>query len=793
MSTLYFGPVNDAGVTVREKAAQPTIQQSALGVTGYAGILERGPIGELIYCYSKEDLITKTGGYIEDSVLPNVCRDFFDMGQGAGALILQRLTAGDETKATLTFYDRTAARQAVVRVDAKNGGGWGGRRQVFVLSMDEADPSDPAFDITSETTIRLPAAFTCKKDQFKGGTVYVKESDTTYKIISNTESLTGATQATLTLSAESTAETDFGGSAGDAELIVEVANTDVYGRGKHLAVEIRNGVQNPSTEFGLFCYLDGALVKKWEDLSMDEDSDNYFVPIINEDTSNHYITVTNLFTGTPTAANRPANFYAKSLAKASIGAKTITFGSAMFIVEKYGAAGVGTNDNTIASFTFGSECVRDKLRITTSNSSGPVLAVTSRDRMQHHTFAAITDTVAYVADNKKSFGFTYTTATPVTNEYTDVTCLAFIPSELKNGKIYLESESGANAQGYLIDANTVSTVSIASGDLTLGDTLASTVDVRLEYKQQLEGGYDGIANLDVDDYLAVWDIANSQFNKLRGGGFGQVRLGNPNITADLSDSNAVLVQKAGAAYARSRAYQYRYEVKNSVTDEVSAKTYVHDTLGKDMFTKVIFPSFVKVSDPLRPRRQKTVPNMGMVHGREAMVARNFGGYHKVAAGEGVTLSTVVDLPTGDRQLNGEILNPAGIQYVRKHKGQYIIWGARIPSENTRYIFCQHRELMNHYINVLAESFDFIVFAINDAQERILLRPVFNIYFDAEFKKRAIKGDSLQDAIQLKIDGENNTAATEAAGEMNASLELRLADTVEKFNITVSKAGIREAI
>ncbi len=792
MSTLYFGPVNDAGVTVREKPAQATIQQSALGVTGYAGILERGPVGELIYCYSKEDLIAKTGGYIEDSVLPSVCRDFFSLGEGAGALILQRLTAGDEVKATLDFYDRSTARNKVMRVDAKNGGRWGGGRQVWVCSMDEADPSDPAFDITSETTVRLPATFVCEKDQFKGGTLYIKQANKTYKILSNTEG-NGTGQATITLTAESTAETDFGASAGDAELIVEVTNTDVYGRGKHIAIEIRNGVQSPSTEFGLYCYLDGALVKKWEDLSMDEDSDNYFVPIINEDTSNHYITVTNLFTGTPVAANRPANFYAKALSNSAIGAKTITFGSAMFNVEKYGPAGVGTNDNAVSAFTFGSECVRDTLRVTTTNSVGPTLAVTSRTRMTKYTFASITDATPYAADNKKSFGFTYTTATPVTNEYTDLTCFAFIPNELKNGKIYLESESGANAQGYLIDSNTVSTVSIATGDLTLGASLASTVDVRLEYKQQLEGGYDGIANLDVDDYLAVWDISNSEFNKLRGGGFGQVRLGNPNITSELSTNNAVLVQKAGIAYARSRAYQYRVEIPSSTTDEVSAKTYVQDTIGKDMFAKVIFPSFVKVSDPLRPKRLKTVPNMGMVHGLEAKTARNFGGYHKVAAGEGVVLSTVVDLPTGDAQLNGEILNPAGIQYVRKHKGNYVIWGARIPSENTRYIFCQHRELMNHYINVLAESFDFIVFAINDAQERLLLRPVFNIYFDAEYKKRAIKGTSLQDAINLKIDGENNTTATEAAGEMNADLELRLADTVEKFNITISKAGIREAI
>ena len=66
--------------------------------------------------------------------------------------------------------------------------------------MDDADPSG-GFDITSETTVKLGQAFTCKKDQFKGGTLYIKQADKTYNIISNTESLTTSTQATLTLSA----------------------------------------------------------------------------------------------------------------------------------------------------------------------------------------------------------------------------------------------------------------------------------------------------------------------------------------------------------------------------------------------------------------------------------------------------------------------------------------------------------------------------------------------------------------------------------------------------------------
>ena len=96
----------------------------------------------------------------------------------------------------------------------------------------------------------------------------------------------------------------------------------------------------------LYVYLDGALVKEYPDLSMDSDSDNYFLPIINEDTSNHYITVDNLFMGTPTASDRPANFYV-SVPKASIACKDYLCRQDVHIVEQYGPAGVGTNDATV--------------------------------------------------------------------------------------------------------------------------------------------------------------------------------------------------------------------------------------------------------------------------------------------------------------------------------------------------------------------------------------------------------------------------------------------------------------
>ena len=47
------------------------------------------------------------------------------------------------------------------------------------------------------------------------------------------------------------------------------------------------------------------------------------------------------------------------------------------------------------------------------------------------------------------------------------------------------------------------------------------------------------------------------------------------------------------------------------------------------------------------------------------------------------------------------------------------------------------------------------------------------------------------ALQIKLDGEINTPLTRAAGDLNTEIILKLADTVERFKITMGKLGIFE--
>jgi len=100
--------------------------------------------------------------------------------------------------------------------------------------------------------------------------------------------------------------------------------------------------------------------------------------------------------------------------------------------------------------------------------------------------------------------------------------------------------------------------------------------------------------------------------------------------------------------------------------------------------------------------------------------------------------------------------------------------------------------MSYYEHVLQESFDWVIFAINDPVEQPGLIASLQSFFLPEWRKRAIRGDTFEDACKIKIDDENNTNLTRAAGDLNAEISLRLADTVERFIITIGKMGIFES-
>jgi phage tail sheath protein FI len=286
-----------------------------------------------------------------------------------------------------------------------------------------------------------------------------------------------------------------------------------------------------------------------------------------------------------------------------------------------------------------------------------------------------------------------------------------------------------------------------------------------------------------------WDVSSPFFNRLFDKGFGLVKFATPGVTS-------AAVQQAGKAYAAAKNYQYRYEVLSSIVTESAAITYVNDTLGRDDFVAVAFPSYYSGIDPndTGEGKWKEIPLTGLIHGREARMAADYDGYHKAAAGVDAKLPGVLAIPTLEAVLDEEQLNPQGLQVIKKKKGNFVIWGDRIPFTDPTWKWKHQREQMSYYEHVLQENFDWIIFMINDPITQPLALVALQTFFLPEWTpKRALRGDTFEEAAILKVDNEINTDATRDAGDMHAKVSLRLADTIERFIIEIGKQGIFESV
>ena len=402
----------------------------------------------------------------------------------------------------------------------------------------------------------------------------------------------------------------------------------------------------------------------------------------------------------------------------------------------------------------------------------------------------VTSGVAFAAANEFGFGFTLIDVSrdsAKTFGVADTVTIYMRPLEVNKliGGFLFPKYSDFRKKAEII-SNTADEITVkAASTLNVG---AAVGDVfRVEYLQELGGGYDGIAEISDTHYVSAYDTGVSALRNLRGKNLGLIKLATPGVTS-------TAVQKAGAAFAESQNWQYRYEVPANITSESAAEEWLNSTVGRNDFAVCAFPSFAKVLNPVG-QGLKLVSLTGAIQGVEAKIAKDFSGYHKAEAGVDAILSNVVVLPDGleDKVLDEEFLNPIGLAVIKKVAGNFVIWGDRTVGNDTAFKFKHHREQLSYYENTFLENFDYVVFALNNKDLWAKLKSSFITFFEPEHAKGAIVGDKVTDAARIKIDSENNTVASMDAGDANAEVGVALADTVERFIITVSKLGVTERV
>lgn len=768
--TKRYGPTRGAGTVIEEQEGDKAISPGALGFAGYAGIMEKGPVGELMMVLSKTELLAMTGGIISDSLLPDAAQDYFSLAGGAGGLLLVRVTDGNELQAEMTLYTRNGdVLTPMGTLKAHNGGRWGGKRDNRSYDLD-ADT-----DLTN-TTLQLPAAVASSltTDQFKGGWIELDAvSNTRYQIIGN--SSTGL----ITVASDQTMKDDWTAAAVPTNLRFYLI---LENEGKAISVKLGDGEENPDSEFSIEYFVDGATIKKYGNLHTDPNNARYWVNIINNDTTNYGIEAVDLWTGAHVASVRPANHYGKI--------DTVTATVLTAEISDFTINSPGGGDPTFLLGTTTDAMLAQIITITmTSPTAGDVVS-DKFGSLGTITLGTLFDPPGGVggADiNKWVPPFTVTagsTALAISDTLV-IQYKPFIADSLIGGYLYPNKVDNKLDLFRIVDNDHKSITITPGSDMS---TIASVGDYfMVSAALEMSLGRDGNADITDSDYeQQAWDIDNSPFNDVEGENLGLIKFATPGVTS-------TAVQKAGVSYAETTNHQYRYEAASTVLTENDALSLVNDTLGRSDYAVLAWPSYGYVPDPdpifAREGRLKLISVTGMIHGREASIARDWNGYHKAEAGIDATLPRILKIPTLDRKLNEELLNPAGIAVIKKKQGNFVIWGDRTLQRDPTWKWKHQREQMSYYEHVLQESFDWIIFAINDAESDQLAATALISFFLPEFANRALRGKTFTDACIIKVDEELNTDAVRDAGNKIASVSLRLADTVERFIIKIGKQGI----
>lgn len=757
-----FGVTRAAGVRVEEMSGAKAIEPAALGWVGYAGIMERGEPFKLSLCSTATAFRKRHGSIIPDGFLPDVAGDFYSLFNGAGGIAAVRVTDGNEVAASITLYARYGSVLTPMgRLDAKNGGRWGGKWKRHTATI----ASSAAVTNTALTT----GVVTWQTDEWKGGYIeFTGVANKRYPIVGNTAGGVITVAADQTMLGDLTAAV----AAYPQRYYLVLDNDD-----KALSVRIDDGEDDPDGMFSLEVFVDGVSVKKYGALHTDPEHANYWVDIINGDTSNDEVVAVDTWTGAHTAAVRPANVYGVNSA---VTATTLTAVIHEFTID----ASAGGNP-TFALGTTTDAHLAQTITITMTNATTGT-AVSDK----YGALGTVTLGSLFTPQAKWAPPFTVTAgATPlVLDDVLTVVYKPLPPNMLVGGMLYPDKVNYKRGR-FRIVANTHKVITVSPGsDLTLTTTTSDQfmASAALEFI----GGRDGNADIVDADYEKVWDVATSPFNELRGKNMGLVKMATPGVTS-------TAVQKAGITYAQARNYQYRVEIPSNITTDMDAISYINDTIGRNDRAVAAFPSYGYVPHPdpasARAGKLKLVPLVGMIHGRESQMAGGYDGYHKAAAGLEATLPRLLKTPLGDRAMEEESLNPAGIAVIVKKRGNYVLWGDRTLSVDSEWRWKHQREQMSHYELVLLENFDWIIFAINDPITDTLVRTALVNYFMPEWTKRALRGNRFEDAAIIKVDGELNTDAVRAAGNKVASVSLMLADTTERLIIRIGKQGIFESV
>lgn len=461
------------------------------------------------------------------------------------------------------------------------------------------------------------------------------------------------------------------------------------GSNEGLSVRVGPGSRYPETHFSLEIFFNGTSVMNFADASIDPNSTDFVETLVHDNNIAHsvgsktyykYITCETLWTSAYTTAEtndvRPCNGSGKVLG---------IQGQRIYSVGEF------NHEDAIGSRIYPNfyekprSFVRVKSAVNPMDVEGSISTIGATVYGEDTNFTALFSSGDYIYDTESK------TARQI----------AFVLSDTQLTLVDAFAEDVAP----LTPAKRAGYLQVDRGiDLGMFASIGRTYLV--SFTETLKGGSDpDSSKLIPYDFYRYFNKDNDVIERaLDGKNLGLVRIATPGI-------DFISVLKEGALYAKLSGLEFRYEVPSHY-DPAGAEIFVNETVGRNSFTTVCYPSYGHISDPLGAGT-RMVPLTGDLMGLETYVATSAKGWHVPAAGVDAVLSRVLSLPYEIDPGEEATLNRTGIQPIKEVFGNYVPWGVDSPATDAIYQSTHIRRIQSHMIRTLLEALSIM---------RMLFRP-----------------------------------------------------------------------
>ncbi len=231
----------------------------------------------------------------------------------------------------------------------------------------------------------------------------------------------------------------------------------------------------------------------------------------------------------------------------------------------------------------------------------------------------------------------------------------------------------------------------------------------------------------------------------------------------VDDEGFIGVQKAMLDFCRLTTYRFAIlDAPYNQRDPENILNWRNNLAGFDSMHGALYYPWVKIMDPVSGR-SKFIPPSGHIAGIYAR-SDSQRGVHKAPANEDI--SGVIDVAVNVTKGEQDLLNPAGINCIRKFAGRGVrIWGARTLASDPSWRYINVRRLFNYVEESVERSMQWAVFEPNDVYLWGKVKRDITAFLRTVWRSGALFGVDPNQAFYVKCDEELNPAEIRDQGIM----------------------------